>query len=119
MAKEIENPDNNLQNDNEDATMNESGNTGADPKGSEDTTVGADALKATVEQQNSTIEALLKQNEALTKQFNMLLRNGAQITDGASSADDTEPEELEHNPLFDKYPKFSDMGNDFGKYKDL
>lgn len=119
MTKEIDNNNEGLQNENEDATMNESGKAGADPKGSEDTTVGADALKATVEQQNSTIEALLKQNEALTKQFNMLLRNGAQITDGANSADDTESEEPEHNPLFDKYPKFSDLGNDFGKYKDL
>lgn len=119
MAKEIDNNNEGLQNENDDATMKESGNAGAEPKGSEDTAAGADALKATVEQQNSTIEALLKQNEALTKQFNMLLRNGAQITDGDSSAADTEPEEPEHNPLFDKYPKFSDMGNDFGKYKDL
>ena len=119
MAKDIDNNNEGLQNDNDDATMNESGNAGADPKGSEDTTAGADALMATVEQQNSTIEALLKQNEALTKQFNMLLRNGAQITDGDSPAADESQEEPEHNPLFDKYPKFSDMGADFGKYKDL
>lgn len=119
MAKEIDNNNEGLQNENEAGTMNESGNASADPKGSEDTNAGADALRATVEQQNSTIEALLKQNEALTKQFNMLLRNGAQITDGDSSAADESQEEPEHNPLFDKYPKFSDMGNDFGKYKDL
>lgn len=84
----------------------ESGNP-ADAASSSDES--GDAQGKIIEQQQSTIEALLARTEQLTKQLNMLVAQGVQITDETPKA--PQPKEPEPQP----FETFSDLGKEFGK----
>lgn len=73
-----------------------------------------DATRAIIEQQQSTIDALMARTEQLTKQINSLLASGVQITDeGAKPPAQQDPEP---NPTQkDDYVSFKDLGALFGK----
>ena len=85
---------------------------GAGASAPEDTS--AHDWETVVKEQRETITALLEQHKLMTAQINELIRGGAQLRD-ANVSDDV-PEQPEVNPLFEKYPKFSDIGKDFGNY---
>lgn len=68
-----------------------------------------DAQERIIEQQQSTIDALLARTEQLTKQLNILVSNGVQITDETPNA----PQTRETDP--DEYVSLSDLGREFGK----
>lgn len=70
---------------------------------------GGDAQGRIIEQQQSTIEALLSRTEQLTKQLNMLVAQGVQITDETPKAQQDEPA--------DDYVPLSDLGKEIGKPK--
>lgn len=70
---------------------------------------GGDAQGRIIEQQQSTIEALLSRTEQLTKQLNMLVAQGVQITDETPKAQQDESA--------DDYVPLSDLGKEIGKPK--
>ncbi len=72
-------------------------------------TESGDAQGKIIEQQQSTIDALLARTEQLTKQLNMLVAQGVQITDETPSA--IQEPEPDHEP----FVSFADLGKDFGK----
>lgn len=72
------------------------------------------AQAAIIEQQQSTIDALLARTEQLTKQLNILVSSGVQITDnGASSATQTAQGAPDNNQ--DDYVSLADLGKEIGK----
>lgn len=97
-----ENPDNisNAQQDN--------GNTNAGDNTPEDTL--ENPFEAIIEQQQSTINALLERTESLTGQINQLLQMGVQIN--TTVEPETTPDS---NSLPDDYVTLSDLGAQFGK----
>lgn len=87
--------------------------TGAGVSTPEDTQAG-NPYQSTIEQQNSTIQALMEQNERLTVQINKLIRNGAAIVDDSSTGNASIPD----NPditVSDDYIPLKDLGSEFGK----
>lgn len=100
----------NLQEKTNDDTMQNEAAAGVSAP--EDT--AANDWESIVKEQSETINTLLEQHRILTSQINELIRGGAQLRDGSVS--DDVPDEPEVNPLFEKYPKFSDIGKDFGNY---
>jgi small-conductance mechanosensitive channel len=68
-----------------------------------------DAQGKIIEQQQSTIEALLSRTEQLTKQLNMLVAQGVQITDETPNA------QQQKAPVEDDYVSLSDLGRNIGK----
>ena len=77
-----------------------------------------DAYKEIINQQNSTIDALLERTNALSKQINELLRSGVQINDG--KANDVQTDMLnqnlpEHMRIDENYVTLAELGKEFGK----
>ena len=107
----------NLQENNEDASITASadGNTvdGAAAQAAEDTHT-ADPRDEIINQQNSTIEALMKRTEELTGQINKLLTMGVQINDGQQVT--TEQTKQLNNSLADDYVPLKDLGAEIGKH---
>ena len=88
--------------------------TGAGVSTPEDTPNAENPYQSTIEQQNSTIQALMEQNERLTTQINKLIRNGAAIVDDSSTGSASLPD----NPditVSDDYVPLKDLGSEFGK----
>lgn len=88
--------------------------TGAGASTPEDTPKAGNPYQSTIEQQNSTIQALMEQNERLTEQINKLIRNGAAIVDDSSTGNASMPD----NPdiaVSDDYVPLKDLGSEFGK----
>lgn len=86
----------------------QAGNTANTGDGSEN------AQAAIIEQQQSTIDALLARTEQLTKQLNILVSSGVQITDnGASPATQTAQGAPETKQ--DDYVSLADLGKEIGK----
>ena len=105
----------NLQEEQTDASITASaeGNTddGAAAQAAEDTHT-ADPRDEIINQQNSTIDALMKRTEELTGQINKLLSMGVQVTDDAPA----EPTEDINNMLPDDYVPLRDLGAEIGKH---
>lgn len=68
-----------------------------------------DAQGKIIEQQQSTIDALLARTEQLTKQLNMLVAQGVQITDETPKA------QQQKASTEDDYVSLSDLGRNIGK----
>lgn len=88
--------------------------TGAGASTPEDTPKAENPYQSTINQQNSTIQALMEQNERLTTQINKLIRNGAAIVDESSTGNASIPD----NPdiaVSDDYVPLKDLGSEFGK----
>ena len=68
-----------------------------------------DAQVKIIEQQQSTIDALLARTEQLTKQLNMLVAQGVQITDETPNA------QQQKASTEDDYVSLSDLGRSIGK----
>lgn len=71
-----------------------------------------DAQGKIIEQQQSTIEALLARTEQLTKQLNMLVAQGVQITDETPKA----VQDSNDDVLQDDYIPLSALGSEIGKH---
>ena len=71
-----------------------------------------DAQGRIIEQQQSTIEALLARTEQLTKQLNMLVAQGVQITDETPKA----MHESSDDTIAGEYIPLSELGSDIGKH---
>ena len=107
--------DENLQEIENDASITASatGNTddGAAVEGAaEDTRIG-DPRDEIINQQNATIDTLLKRTEELTGQINKLISMGVQITDEPAPA---QIEELNNIP--EDYVPLRDLGAEIGKH---
>lgn len=90
------------------ANGEQAGNTANAGDGSEN------AQAAIIEQQQSTIDALLQRTEQLTKQLNILVSSGVQITDnGATPAPQTAQGAPETKQ--DDYVSLADLGKEIGK----
>lgn len=110
MSEEKEN----LQemNDGASITASATGNTedSAAAQAAEDTHLG-DPRDEIINQQNSTIDALMKRTEELTGQINKLLAMGVQITDEPA------PEQTEElNNMPEDYVPLRDLGAEIGKH---
>ena len=71
-----------------------------------------DPQREIINQQKSTIDALMQRTEELTKQINTLLAMGVQINDGNNSISN----ENKANDIFsDDYISLSDLGANIGK----
>ena len=68
-----------------------------------------DAQGKIIEQQQSTIDALLARTEQLTKQLNMLVAQGVQITDETPNA------QQQQASTENDYVSLSDLGRSIGK----
>ena len=105
----------NLQENNEDASITASaeGNTevGAAGTPAEDTQ-SEKPYEQIIEQQKSTIDALLKRTDELTGQINKLLSMGVQITDGKPAPEQTQ--QL-NNLIPDDYVTLEQLGAEFGR----
>ena len=82
----------------------------AEGKTSEDTPT--DPRQEIINQQKSTIDALMQRTEELTKQINTLLAMGVQINDGKVASEQTE--QLNNN-IPDDYVTLEQLGAEFGK----
>lgn len=104
----------NLQEETNDVSITASaeGNTvvGAAAQAAEDTHP-ADPRDEIINQQNTTIDALMKRTEELTGQINKLLSMGVQVTDDAP-AEQTE----DINNMPDDYIPLRDLGAEIGKH---
>lgn len=105
----------NLQSDNFGVSITPSadGNTedGAAGNTAEDTHP-ADPRDEIINQQNATIDTLLKRTEELTGQINKLISMGVQITDGEPS-----PEQANDlNNIPEDYVPLKDLGAEIGKH---
>lgn len=105
----------NLQENENDASITASamGNTedSAAVQAAEDTHP-ADPRDEIINQQNATIDTLLKRTEELTGQINKLISMGVQITD------DVTPEETQsiNNTIPEDYVPLKDLGAEIGKH---
>ena len=105
----------NLQEETNDASITASaaGNTedSAAAKAAEDTHP-ADPRDEIINQQNATIDTLLKRTEELTGQINKLISMGVQITD------EPIPEETQsiNNTIPEDYVPLKDLGAEIGKH---
>lgn len=105
----------NLQEETNDASITASaeGNTvdGAAAQAAEDTHP-ADPRDEIINQQNATIDTLLKRTEELTGQINKLISMGVQITDAPT------PEETQsiNNTIPEDYVPLKDLGAEIGKH---
>lgn len=104
----------NLQEETNDASITASaeGNTvdSAAAQAAEDTHP-ADPRDEIINQQNATIDTLLKRTEELTGQINKLISMGVQITDEPAPA---QVEELNNIP--EDYVPLKDLGAEIGKH---
>lgn len=105
----------NLQEESNDVSITPSavGNTedSAADKTAEDTHP-ADPRDEIINQQNATIDTLLKRTEELTGQINKLISMGVQITDGAPT-----PEQANDlNNIPEDYVPLKDLGAEIGKH---
>lgn len=111
MSEEKEN----LQEETNDASIMASatGNTedSAADKTAEDTHP-ADPRDEIINQQNATIDTLLKRTEELTGQINKLISMGVQITDG----EPTPEQSNDLNNVPEDYVPLRDLGADIGKH---
>lgn len=90
-------------------TPPESGNPAGAASSSDES---GDAQGKIIEQQQSTIDALLARTEQLTKQLNMLVAQGVQITDETPNAQ----QQRSQNALTENdYVSLSDLGRNIGK----
>lgn len=64
-----------------------------------------------INQQKSTIDALMQRTEELTKQINTLLAMGVQISDGNNIQNESKPNDIYSND----YVSLSDLGASIGK----
>ena len=71
-----------------------------------------DAQVKIIEQQQSTIDALLARTEQLTKQLNMLVAQGVQITDETPKAQQNASDDI----FASDYVPLSDLGREIGKH---
>lgn len=71
-----------------------------------------DAKQEIINQQKSTIDALMQRTDELTKQINTLLAMGVQISDGKATPEQTE--EI-NNHIPDDYVTLEQLGAEFGK----
>ena len=110
MTEQVEN----LQEEMNDASITASanGNTeeSAAAQAAEDTQ-SADPRDAIIEQQNSTIDTLLKRTEELTGQINKLLSMGVQINDGQPAPEQTQ----QLNNMPEDYVTLEQLGAEFGR----
>lgn len=108
-------PSDDLQQNNNDAsiTVSAEGNTvdSAAAQAAEDTHP-ADPRDEIINQQNATIDTLLKRTEELTGQINKLISMGVQITDEPT------PEETQsiNNTIPEDYVSLKDLGAEIGKH---
>lgn len=109
MTKQTEN----LQELNNDASI-----TVEAPSNTVDSAVGntaedtqTDTQQEIINQQKSTIDALLQRTEDLTKQINTLLAMGVQINDGNNVKNESKAD----NIYSDDYVSLSDLGASIGK----
>lgn len=71
-----------------------------------------DTRQEIINQQKSTIDALMQRTEELTKQINTLLAMGVQISDGNNSIqNESKPNDIYSND----YVSLSDLGASIGK----
>ena len=70
-----------------------------------------DARQEIINQQKSTIDALMQRTEELTRQINALLAMGVQINDGNNEQPKQEPK----NEKPDDYVTLAELGREFGK----
>ena len=84
---------------------------GAAAQAAEDTHM-ADPRDEIINQQNATIDTLLKRTEELTGQINKLISMGVQITDEPT------PEETQsiNNAITEDYVSLKDLGAEIGKH---
>ena len=110
MTEQMEN----LQEETIDASITASadGNTESAAVETAEDTHSEDPRDAIIEQQNSTIDTLLKRTEELTGQINKLLSMGVQITDEPT------PEETQsiNNTIPEDYVSLKDLGAEIGKH---
>lgn len=71
-----------------------------------------DAKQEIINQQKSTIDALMQRTDELTKQINTLLAMGVQINDGKVTPEQTD--EI-NNHIPDDYVTLEQLGAEFGK----
>ena len=109
MTEQIEN----LQEETIDASITASaeGNTESAAVETAEDTQSADPRDAIIEQQNSTIDTLLKRTEELTGQINKLLSMGVQITDGQPTQEQTQ----QINNMPEDYVTLEQLGAEFGR----
>lgn len=69
-----------------------------------------DAKQEIINQQKSTIDALMQRTDELTKQINTLLAMGVQISDGNNTVEN-KPDDI----YSDDYVSLSDLGASIGK----
>ena len=107
--------DENLQENENDASITASAGgiteDGAAVEGTAEDTHLGDPRDEIINQQNSTIDALMKRTEELTGQINKLLSMGVQITDEPASE---QVEELNNIP--EDYVPLRDLGAEIGKH---
>jgi len=93
-------------------TVGESAESGTSGNAPVENATHDSADRRIIQQQQSTIDALLERTEQLTKQLNQLvIASGVQITDEGAKA----PEPIEEQPRDDDYISLSDLGKEFGK----
>lgn len=107
--------------DNDSATVDNTVTVSSEATATNDTAeikTSEDAYKEIINQQNSTIDALLERTNALSKQINELLRSGVQINDGG--ANETQMDMLNHDlpgqmQMDENYVTLAELGKEFGK----
>ena len=104
----------NLQEQENDASITSSaeGNTESAAVETAEDTHSMDPRDEIINQQNVTIDTLLKRTEELTGQINKLISMGVQITDEPS------PEETQsiNNTISEDYVSLKDLGAEIGKH---
>lgn len=108
----------NLQGDAEDTTMQnqpgtgESAESGSSGNAPDENATHDSADQRIIQQQQSTIDALLKRTEQLTQQLNQLvIASGVQITDDGAKA--AKPMQTANDD--EEYISLSDLGKEIGK----
>lgn len=103
----------NLQDLNNDASITDEApsNTVDSAAGNTAEDTPTDPQREIINQQKSTIDALMQRTEELTKQINTLLAMGVQINDGNNNANETKVD----NIYSDDYISLSDLGASIGK----
>ena len=92
-------------------TVGESAESGSSGNAPDENATHDSADRRIIQQQQSTIDALLKRTEQLTQQLNQLvIASGVQITDSGAKA--PEPMQAAND---DDYVSLSDLGKEFGK----
>ena len=104
----------NLQEQTDDVSITDNATGNTDVQSAADNTAEdtrTDPQQEIINQQKSTIDALMQRTEELTKQINTLLSMGVQISDVNNPA----PATGKTDALSDDYVPLSDLGADIGK----